>query len=395
MIEVSFWLALLFLVYTFVGYPFVIWLFSRLRPLAVAHSDLTPPVSIVIVAYNEALGIGRKIESCLAQCYPAQNIEIIVASDGSSDQTADKVRQYENRGVRLLAFAERRGKAACLNDAVQACRTDHIVFSDARQRLDTNAVAALMRNFGDLSVGAVSGELVFESMMNGEFSKGVDAYWKYEKFLRQAEGRVDSVVGVTGALYAIRRTYFQPIPAGTILDDVLIPMNIVLQGKRVVFELAAKVFDVPSPDAASEERRKRRTLAGNYQVIALRPVLLNPFKNRLWLQYVSHKVARLLAPFVMLVAFTMNVLLAGSSSPYAVLLAVQLLLYGAAFLGILRPTYLRYTVIRFPATFCTFNWYAVLGLVDFVGNRNIHLWQRQGPEQRLPGRTSIDTKPVD
>lgn len=395
MIEVSFWLALLFLVYTFVGYPTVIWMFSRLRPSAVAHGDFTPPVSIVIVAYNEEQGIGRKIESCLAQVYPVRNIEIIVASDGSSDQTASKVRQYENRGVRLLAFAERRGKAACLNDAVQSCRTSHIIFSDARQRLDTNAVAALMRNFADSSVGAVSGELVFENTMNGEFSRGVDAYWRYEKFLRQTESRVDSVVGATGALYAIRRVCFRTIPAGTILDDVLIPMNIVLQGMRVVFEPTAKVFDVPSPDAASEERRKRRTLAGNYQVIALQPALLNPFKNRLWLQYVSHKVARLLAPFAMLMVFTMNVLLAGSSRLYAVLLAVQLLLYGVAFLGILRPAYLKYAVIRIPATFCTFNWYAVLGLVEFVRNRNIHLWYRQSPEQRISGRTPIDTKPVD
>jgi cellulose synthase/poly-beta-1,6-N-acetylglucosamine synthase-like glycosyltransferase len=394
-IEGSFWLAVLFLVYTYVGYPSVVWAFSRLRPSAVARGDITPPVSIILVAYNEEQGIGRKIESCLAQTYPVDNIEIVVASDGSSDQTASEVRQYENRGVRLLAFAERRGKAACINDAVQACRASYIIFSDARQRLDTNAVAALMCNFADLSVGAVSGELVFEDTMNGEFAKGVDTYWKYEKFLRQAEGRVDSVVGATGALYAIRRAYFQPIPAGTILDDVLIPMNIVLQGKRVVFEPTAKVFDVPSPDAASEERRKRRTLAGNYQVIALRPALLNPFKNRLWLQYVSHKVARLLAPLAMLTALTMNVLLAGSSNLYAVLLAVQLLLYGMAFLGILRPAYLKYAVIRIPTTFYTFNWYAVLGFVEFARNRNIHLWQRQSPEQRIPGRTPIDTKPVD
>jgi cellulose synthase/poly-beta-1,6-N-acetylglucosamine synthase-like glycosyltransferase len=373
-IEGSFWLAVLFLVYTYVGYPSVVWVFSRLRPSAVARGDFTPRVSIVVVAYNEERGIGRKIESCLAQTYPADNIEIIVASDGSCDQTASKVRQYEKRGVRLLAFAERRGKAACINDAVQACRTDYIIFSDARQRLDTNAVAALMRNFADLSVGAVSGELVFEDMTNDEFAKGVDAYWKYEKFLRQAEGRVDSVVGATGALYAIRRAYFRPIPAGTILDDVLIPMNIVLQGKRVVFEPTAKVFDVPSSDAAREERRKRRTLAGNYQVVALRPALLNPFKNRLWLQYVSHKIARLLAPFAMLTALTMNVLLAGSARLYAVFLAVQLVLYGAAFLGISRPAYLKLAIVRIPTTFCTFNWYAVLGFVEFVRNRNTHLW---------------------
>ncbi len=375
MIEVAFWASVMFLAYTYAGYPAIILALSRLCPRPAMCGDFTPPVTIIIIAYNEEQTIVRKLESCLGQQYPAGNLEIIVVSDGSRDLTRNKVSQFKDRGVRYLEHEERRGKAACINDAVQACRTDYIIFSDARQRLAPDAVMLLMRNFVDPSVGGVSGELVFEGVGGNEFSKSVDVYWRYEKFLRQSEGRLDSVVGATGALYAISRAYFEPIPSGTILDDVLIPMNIVLQGKRIVFEPAAIVFDVPSPNVASEQRRKRRTLAGNYQIVALKPSLLNPLKNRLWVQYVSHKITRLLAPLAMLVAFVTNALLVGSAPWYALLMALQLLLYGMAFLGIFYPVFMKLAIFRIPTTFCTYNWCAVLGFAEFIKNRNPHLWR--------------------
>ncbi len=377
MIEAIFWGALLLLFYTYAGYPAVIWAIAHLYPRRIHRAEFTPPVTIVIIAYNEEARIAQKLKNCLALDYPADCLNVLVASDGSTDDTSECVREFSARGVQLLDFPERRGKAACLNDALQACRTEYIVLTDVRQRVAPDAVRALLRNFSDEAVGAVSGEMVFENSRGSGFEKGVDAYWRYEKFIRHWEGVVDSVVGVTGALYALKKSCFRPIPDGTILDDVLIPMNVVLQGKRVVFEPLALVYDVPEVEAALESRRKKRTLAGNYQLLTLRPAILNPLRNRIWFQLVSHKLARLTAPLAMVAALVTNLVLATSSSFYAVLFAIQFLLYALALAGVGRPQYQQFVVVRIPATFFTFNWYAVLGFIEFLRNRrgDGHLWQ--------------------
>jgi len=372
--EGVFWSSIALLAYTFVGYPAAIWAYARLRPRALQKRSQFPAVTIVISAHNEEQHIARKLDSCFAQDYPADCIEVLIVSDGSTDKTVDIVRAYGNSKIQLLERKERRGKAACLNDALSVVGTEYVVFTDARQRLARSSVSALMASFSDEAVGAVSGELVFEGTETDSFASGVDAYWRYEKLIRAAEAHVDSMVGVTGALYAIRRTVYSPIPPGTILDDVLIPMNVVLQGKRVVFEPGARAFDIPSRDVSTEKRRKARTLAGNYQILALRPTLLNPLRNRLWLQYVSHKVLRLVAPGAMVTALAANVALAEESF-YAALLSAQLVLYAVAFTGLLAPSLLRHRLVRFPATFCAFNWYAVLGLVQYLRNRHGHLWK--------------------
>jgi len=372
--EVAFWCAILLLAYTFVGYPAAIWAGARLLPRPLRKQPIRPPVTIVISAHNEERHIAQKLDSCFTQDYPPEHIEVVVVSDGSTDRTVDLVRAYDNERLRLVERKERRGKAACLNDAVDAVSTDFVVFTDARQRLARNSVEALMANFADESVGAVSGELVFEGTEAESFGSSVDAYWRYEKAIRGAEARVDSVVGVTGALYALRRSLYLPIPEGTILDDVLIPMNVVMQGKRVVFEPQARAFDIPSRDVSTEKRRKARTLAGNYQVLALRPALLSPFRNRLWLQYVSHKVLRLIAPGAMAIAFSTNAVLL-DRTPYMAAFTAQVVLYGVALLGLLVPSMLRHRLVRLPATFCVFNWYAVLGLMQYLRNRHSHLWK--------------------
>ncbi|KPK52027.1 MAG: hypothetical protein AMS22_09930 [Thiotrichales bacterium SG8_50] len=377
MAELLFWGGLLLMFYTYVGYPVAIWTVARLRPRRTQSADFTPPVTIVIVAYNAETQIARKLRNCLTLDYPADSLNILVASDGSTDGTSKCVRDFAASGVRLLDFTERRGKAACLNDALHACQTEFTVMTDVRQRLAPDAVRALLRNFNDDAVGAVSGEMVFEDSSGSGFEKGIDAYWRYEKFIRYWEGVADSVVGVTGAIYALRRSSFQPLPEGTILDDVLIPMNVVLQGKRVVFEPSALAYDVPETDAAGEGRRKKRTLAGNYQLLALRPAILNPFRNRIWWQLVSHKLTRLVAPLAMLVVFLANLVLAMSSNFYTTLFATQIVLYSLALTGVGLPQYQRSAAIRIPATFFTFNWYAVLGFVEYLRNRRSggHLWR--------------------
>src|SRR5919106_1285713 len=374
MIHLVFWCSILMLGYTYIGYPLIIWLLARIWPSHIKKSTFVPPVTIVIVVYNEARLICNKLDNCLALAYPREKLKIMVVSDGSTDSTQTLVEGHAEKGVHLLAFSQRRGKSACINAAVAACSTDYIVFTDVRQQLAEDAIEKLMSAIGDQKVGAVSGELMFDDHQHTAFSRGIDAYWRYEKFIRHHEGVFNSVVGVTGALYGLKKSCFQPIPEGTILDDVLIPMNMVLSGKRVIFEPAAKAYDVPSRDSKRERARKLRTLAGNYQLLAIKPVLLNPFCNPIWFQLVSHKLLRLVAPVFMTSLLLANSILAGNSTSYAILLAGQIGFYISALLGGTFPRLQEVRGIRLVLTFCMLNWFAVLGFLEFIKNRKTHLW---------------------
>lgn len=368
--------SLLWVVYTFVGYPGLIWLAAKLRPRPNRRAAVAHDVAIVVVAFNEAARIASKIESCLEQDYKAAPLRVVVASDGSIDATAEIVGSFAKPKVMLLDFAARRGKAACLNDAIQACAESIIVLTDARQRLAPDAVSKLLENFADPVVGAVSGELVFEAV-ESDFGGGVDTYWRYEKFIRRNEAIVHSVAGATGALYAIRRSEFEPIPPNTILDDVLIPMNIVLRGRRAVFDERALAFDKPAQRADIERARKVRTLAGNFRLIAQRPQLINPLRNPIFVQFFSHKVMRLIAPYALLLLLLSNALIVLTGSPsdiYVLLLSAQLVCYALAAIGMLWSASQRLVVVRLPAAFVQLNWFAVLGFVHFLRRGDAHLW---------------------
>lgn len=379
MIEIVFVTTLAVLAYTYAGYPFLIWMLARLLPRMVHRGPNQPRVAVIIVAHNEAANIGRKIESCLALNYSKEKLRILVASDGSDDGTNERVTAYSARGVTLLSFPVRRGKASCLNDVVASCDEEIVVLTDARQRLDAHAIRYLIENFADPTVGAASGELVFQTDGMSEFGEGVDAYWRYEKFIRKQESRLHSVVGSTGALYALRRECFREIPEDTILDDVVIPMNVVMAGRRVVFENRAKVFDLLSRDHQEEKLRKVRTIAGNYQLMVAHPEFFVPLRNPILFQLVSHKVLRLVAPFCMALLLITNVVLAPRAFLYQCLLAAQLLAYALPAIGFLWPFARRYKVVKLSTAFLLLNWFAVLGAVEFIRNRNAHLWMSKDP----------------
>jgi len=371
--EFVFWFSVTIIVYTFAGYPLLVGLLAAILRRPVKRASFAPDVTMIVSAYNSEDTIRKKVENCLSQAYRG-SLSVIVASDGSTDQTNDIVREFADQGVVLLAFEERRGKAACLNDAIARSETDFIVLADARQRFDLDAVELLLENFADETVGAVAGELVIEDEGHTGFSQGVDFYWRYEKFIRHSEARFGSVVGVSGAIYALRRKLFKPIPPGTILDDVLIPMNVVLGGKRVSFEPNAHAYDVPSREPRWERRRKIRTLAGNYQLIRIEPNLVNPWRNPIWIQYVSHKVLRLVAPGFLVLAFLGNLFLPEQSPFYLLTMVLQTAFYVAAGVGLVVPSTRDFRAIRIPMTFCLLNWFAVLGFVEWRQRKDIYLW---------------------
>lgn len=361
-ISLVYWSALGCVTYTFAGYPIMITALGTLFPKTVKKRDLSPRVSVVIAAHNEGDRIGAKIENLLGLDYPKDRFELIVVSDGSDDRTDEVVESFAEQNVRLERLEKRLGKAVAVNRGVGAATGEIVVFCDARQRLDKGALKKLTACFADETVGAVSGELQMPD------SEGPGLYWRYEKSIRRAESRFDSVPGATGALYAVRRELFEELPEALLLDDVYTPMKIAMKGLRVVFEPEALVYD-EEPDLGGELRRKSRTLAGNYQLIAVLPELLDPRNNRIFFQFFSHKILRLGSPFALAALLGSNLMLAGIPSPkwpiYAASLAIQTGFYGAALLDWRKPN-LAGRPGRAARTFVTMNLAAADGLVRFI-----------------------------
>lgn len=334
---VSFWGALLLLIYTHIGYPLLLAAWASLRGLAVRRAAVPkdaalPTVTVVVVAHDEAPLIDERIRNLLALDYPRELIDIMIASDGSADGTAERARAHEAEGVRVFSFPVRRGKPAVLNEVVPEARGEIVALADARQSFEVGAMRALVAPFDDEGVGAVSGELVLQSDGEGSLGQGMGFYWNYEKWIRRNEARVDSTVGATGAIYAIRRQLFTPIPPDVILDDVLIPMTIVRRGYRTLFEPRARAWDHLPAEPGREFQRKVRTIAGNFQLFARERWLLRPSRNRLWVQTISHKGLRLLTPFLLATIFVGSLSLRDTWISRAAL-AGQTVFYAAAVAG--------------------------------------------------------------
>ena len=380
-----FWASVVLLLYTHFGYPALVWIWAWLRPRHPRALGGEPEVSVVVVAQDEAPRIDARIENLLAQDYPVDCLTILIASDGSTDGTAERARVYQQRNVRVFAFSARRGKPAVLNDVVRAARGEVLVLADARQRFETGALRALVAPFADPEVGVVSGELVLASGPDGSaVGEGVGAYWRYEKFIRRCESRIDSTLGATGAIYAIRRALFEPLPQDTLLDDVLIVLRIVRHGYRAILEPKARAHDRPATTAEEELRRKVRTLAGNFQLFSHEPWLLNPLRNRLWIQTVSHKGLRLLCPLFLLCALSANLCLVGSPM-YAGALAGQIFFYAAALGGhALQRRGKRTRLLAFPYVFCLLHWATVVAFFRFVTGQVAVTWKGTPSALRVP-----------
>jgi poly-beta-1,6-N-acetyl-D-glucosamine synthase len=307
--EALFWILLCFIFYTYLGYPLLLHIKSIFRkcPVSTGHTENYPRVSIVIAARNEEKDIERRIRNMMSQGYPKEKLEVIIVSDGSVDATDDIVKTIINETerwrkgfLRLHSHKPSFGKPFCINTGVAIATGDIIVFADCRQRFADNAIKELVNNFIDRKVGCVSGELVFEENPGSSIQAEMGSYWRFEKQLRKLESATGSVPGATGAIYAVRKELFRPLPEQTLLDDVLVPMHVCMQGYRTIFESKAIAYDMVSKTMDLEKKRKIRTLAGNWQLLILKPALLNPLKNSLWLRFMSHKIFRLLVPYCLI-----------------------------------------------------------------------------------------------
>ena len=367
----TFWLAAGLIVYAYAGYA----VFLRFRLLWKAHpvrrQAALPSVSIVMVVRNEEKVLKAKLNNLLGLDYPEDRFDVVVVSDGSTDRTAEILREYSrDPRLRIVLNQLSRGKAAGLNDALTVATGEIVLFTDARQRIEPFAPRLLVENFADPEVGCASGELMLGDPVRGEVAEGVGLYWRVEKTIRELESCSGSVVGATGALYAVRRELLISVPPGTILDDVYLPMQVVRQGKRVVFDPRARAWDVADQGARREFSRKVRTLSGNYQLLRLAPWLLSS-RNPIRFEFISHKILRLIVPLALIAMLLTCVVLKGPF--YRAMLAMQLTFYALSTLSLLHVVK-RGVVARVAnaaGTFVLLNGAAALAFANFLSGKRV------------------------
>jgi cellulose synthase/poly-beta-1,6-N-acetylglucosamine synthase-like glycosyltransferase len=354
MTKLLFWISAGTVVYVYFGYPLLLWALSVFFRTSFQTKSIEPSVSLLIAAYNEAAVIGAKIQNALTLDYPAQQLEIVVASDGSTDATGQVVRSFADGNaagrVRLLDFPKNRGKVATLNDAVPRLTGEIVAFSDASSMLAPDSLRQLVQYFADPRVGGVSG--VYRVLKKDQSRLGVqeDFYWKYETFLKVQEAKLGGFTGAHGSLYAIRRGQY-PFPvADTINDDFIIPMRIRQRGYRIAYEPAAVAYE-EAHEMEGFTRRVRIT-AGNIEQLQEVTSMLWPPQVVSLFCLLSHKAGRLLVPLAMVLLAIVNVMLR-SDPVYKWFLWVQVLFYGLAVLGALVK--LRPGFLRLPYYFCMIN----------------------------------------
>lgn len=368
----AFWLAFGLVAYTYIGYPIGIWLAARTRkeqaPDAVAD---WPAVTLVVAAHNEAARIDAKVANLRNLDYPAGRLRLLFVSDGSTDGTDTALASITD--VESICYPVRRGKPHALNLAMQRVETPIVVFSDVRQMIEPQAIRHLVARLLQPGVGAVSGALVHVAP-GTQTAAQIGLYWRYEKWIRRSESRFASTVGATGALYAIRSRDFTPLRDDTLLDDFEIPMQVVRRGLRTLFEPRAVLYDELQPDIAGERKRKIRTLTGNFQSFARNPWMFVPWRNPVFVQFVSHKVLRLLVPYAMLAMLLASLLADGAF--YAAAAVAQFAFYATALLGARVPGLRSNRVVSFVTVFVELNWAAVMALAGFVSSRSDAKWEK-------------------
>lgn len=373
-----FWTALCVVAYTYVIYPALIWLAARLfgrdRSPILTPSEL-PRVSLLIAAYNEEAVIEQRLQNALALDYPRDRLEIVVGSDGSDDGTNDIVKRYAPEGVVLFDYEKRRGKSAVLNASVPRLTGEIVVFSDANTIYDVQAIRRLVARLHDPEVGAVCGRLILTDSATGQ---NVDSlYWRYETFLKRCESRVGTLLGANGAIYALPRKFYVPIPDNTIIDDFVIPLLAKLRHEfRVEYEPAAIAYEDTPPTIRAEFRRRSRIGAGGYQSLALLWRLLSARHGWTAFCFFSHKVLRWLAPFCLVAMLVANGPLLDHEI-YRITMIAQIGFYALAIIGSQtqgQTTLLR--LIRASSLFCSMNAALLVGFWRWLTTPQQGTWQR-------------------
>ncbi len=374
-----FWISILVLGYTYLGYPVLIAFLARLRPRRVrvgADSKLSR-VSLIIAAYNEEKVIEEKILNSLSVGYPRGLFSIVIVSDGSIDRTNEIVNKFvSNPVIKFLRYHPRRGKAHALNFGVMSSESEIIVFSDANISYEPDSVRMLIRNFSDPSVGCVCGRVLLEKPKDSIELLGEGAYMKYERFIHQGESRFHTMIGTDGAMYAIRRELFKPLPEDAIVDDFIIAMRVLEKNYRIVYEPEAIGYEEAASSVSQEFKRKVRMIAGGFQSMNVLKDVLYPWRDvRTSFQFLSHKLLRWLSPIFMMGLFISNLLLL-SSFLYQITLILQVSFYASAMGAVFMESLRNKAVFYFPYYFCSLNLAAGIGLKRFILRQQTVNWEK-------------------
>ncbi len=382
---IAFWISIFLIFYTFFGYGILLYVLIRIKrilrpaPRKIYSDDELPTCTLIVAAYNEAGFIEEKIANTLSLDYPADKLQFIFVTDGSTDRTPELISNYPQ--IKLLHAPERKGKISAVHRAIEAVNSELIVFTDANTFLNKDALTMICRHYADAKVGAVAGEKRVMIEAEADATAGEGFYWKYESKLKAWDSELYSVVGAAGELFSIRKDLYEPVPADSVLDDFMISMRIAEKGFVIVYEPEAYAMETSSANIKEELKRKIRIAAGGIQSVLWLSSLLNPFKYPLLsFQYISHRVLRwTITPILMIAVLMMNIgmVLSGASDFYSFILIAQVLFYVSAYLGkVMETRKIRVKVLFIPYYFCVMNYAILAGLIRFFFGTQSVIWEK-------------------
>lgn len=378
------WLQLIFcscfvlVLYTYICYPALLFAYSIFkRRSRLLDDNYFPSVTMLIAAYNEEVAIEEKLLNCFNLSYPNGSLHFLVGSDASNDRTNEIAARYSSPRLKLIAFEERRGKAAVLNDLVALTDSEILVFSDANTIYRQDAILRLVSHFAEKKIGGVCGRLVLLNQKGQADAEGERAYWDYENYLKHLEGKIKTVIGANGAIYAIRRELYTKLPTHkVVMDDFLIPLKIVQQGYDIVYDKNAVVSEQTAPSIRLEFKRKVRIGAANFHGIREILPLLNPLRGFVAFGLWSHKIIRWFVPFFLLAIFASNLALLGTPF-YNICFVLQSVFYGIAFVSWqLDRRGVQLPLLIYPYYFVTVNFALLLGFFKFLTGSQKPAWAR-------------------
>jgi cellulose synthase/poly-beta-1,6-N-acetylglucosamine synthase-like glycosyltransferase len=378
-LEHGFWGLCVLVAYVYVGYPVAIALLARLRVRPRDREDVKPrKVTLIFCVHNELPVLRGKLDNCLSLDYPREALEILAASDGSTDGSDALLEDYRRRGlIKTFVQAVRSGKSAVLNRVVDLTEGEILLFTDASTLLDPDTVWKHVRHYSDPRVGCVGGELRFSNTSRGGVSAGHGFYWRYESWIRRSESALGILAYVPGANYSMRRALWKPVPP-EFADDCVGPLNVVEAGWRVLYDPEATAVEVASETLGGLFSRRVRMVTRDLEATLRHGSLLNPLRHGgLALSILSHKILRWLVSLALVMILLLDVALARKPL-FAALLVLQCAFYALAAVGSLRGGRPKSRLLSFPLYFCVSNLGALRGLVNVVLRRRIGIWHPVG-----------------
>lgn len=370
-----FWACVVALVYVYVGYPALLALIAPLVPRSKPKPGYLPTLSVLIAAYNEEANIRRKVEQTLALDYPAEKLEILVLSDGSTDHTDEIIRAFMDPRVRLIRMEPRRGKTAAQNRGVREARGEILVFSDATTVYHPHALRYLACNYEEPNVGAVSGRYqYFDPEGNSPTGLGTMAFWNYENLLKTLQSHIQTISGCCGCIYSVRKSAYTKLP-DDVISDLVQPLWVIQKGFRVAFEDRALAYEETTQSAGEEFSMRVRVITRGIRGLLSVPDILKPWKSG-WIafQLFSHKILRWLVPFFLVLLFASNGALAGHAT-YRLFLILQTLFYAWALLSVAVPVQRRWKILGIPLYFCLLNAAALCSIIEVIRGRKYVTWE--------------------